>query len=132
VLVRGLSHWHCHHQMTRTIPPTLQAEREAFEPIPSVHPFVVHLPALPLEQDVETAVTIAYPGGREIPSPHAECGLIPSDTSVAVGEAVHRDHTARLPLANLETHSHKRHQLPALAGFRAFFGAPPGACVYPR
>jgi len=113
VLVRGLSHWYRHAQMTGAFPPTLQAEQEAFEPIHSAHPFAVHPPALPLWHDVEAAIAIARPGFRELPSPHAECWLIPGDTPAAVGGAVHRDHATRQPLADLETHSHTLHQLSA-------------------
>jgi hypothetical protein len=110
-----------HAQLAWPLTLGLDTPREPFEPVPTLPPPVIHRPPLPLQEHVEAAVTIAYPGGGEVPQPHPQRGLIPCDMAIPRGGAMHRDGVTYPPSTHLEADLHARHTVTALGRLESFF-----------
>jgi len=65
---------------------------------------MVHLPALPLQQDMKTPVAVAYPRIRQVSDPDSQLRLLIGDAPVAATGPVKLQHLAYTALADLVTY----------------------------
>ena len=114
VLVGRLGSWTRHAQVAGPLFLGFDTQRKPLKSVPTIHPLMVHLPPLPLKEHMEAAVTLAYPGGGEVPQPHPQRGLILCDTAIPMGGAMHGDDLTCPSFTHLEADLHEPHKVTAL------------------
>ena len=113
-LVGGLGRRTRHAQVACPLFLGFDTQRKPFEAVPTRPPRVIDLPALPLKEHVEATVTIASPGGGEVPPPHPPRGLILCDTAIPMGGARHGDDLTCPSFTHLEADLPEPHKVTAL------------------
>jgi hypothetical protein len=94
----------------------LGPDRQSLVPVDPASALVIHLPALPAQQDVQPPVAIAHPCGSELLQPHAQSNLRVGALPVTLGRAAETGGLAGPALADVVGHLQVTGDLAASGG----------------
>ena len=91
------------------------AHLQAFQAVKSINPFMIHSPALPLQEGVNPSVAIAHPGGSNLLDPVSQRGLLSLAGAVVEGGTRAGERLRGPPDAHLVAGAQKLPRLPPLS-----------------
>ena len=102
-----------------TRPP--QAKAQTIFTVKAMNALMIHLPALPAEQNIKAEIAVPHPGPREIADAHNQRRLIGFDRVIAHRRPIKAQGGANAPLADALGRLHVPHDLAPPSRPQTFF-----------